>query len=324
MWKVVVALSAIQITAWGARRVCTDYRVKNWYNKRVHTKGLPPRTNGIDFLSKPKNVSICELQDLHSYCVEQINKYRQGELKFSDGSDDERVLQGLSPLREAPHINRCSSEAAMGDLHVNIAGNPPGGSEGCLGGHENAFVCEWKGQAKQNACCARGGLAWGAWDRKSHQSAESIRTALDACLRQMWDEGIKPEEPQGHWHTMRSQTMQFVSCGFAVSETGRLWMTQDFTKALDNPDRSCSCKGKKHRRWDGCGRRCREEGDWYCRKLGSGAMKFTRESCSLVKNCTAETSIRARCCHTNAGSVCSRKEKLQNKQCFRTKPMCLT
>lgn len=322
LFKYTTILLFVSLGISAERKVCVDYRVKNWYDNKVIKKGLPPTTNNISFVRLPQELSPCELEELHKYCVEEINKYRSGEYKFVDGTDDTNVLEGLSPLIQATHINSCSSESAMGDLYINVRDNPPIGNKGCIGAHANAFVCEWKRSASQNSCCARGGFAWGKWDKNDHRNIEMIKTQLSKCFKQMWNEGIRDGQ-KGHWKTMRSKLYQYVSCGFAITDNGRIMMTQDFTKGLDNKNKTCSCIGKKHRQWDGCGRRCIEEGNWYCRNPGEKTGPFIKNNCLLTVNCTQETKIRARCCHNNAGNKCNSKEKISKKQCYKMYPKCL-
>ena len=76
--------------------VCVDYSADAYYpaKRSALVEGLP----NDDFVSRPATLSVCELEKLHTECVARINKYRSGELKFSDGTDDSNVVAGLQPL----------------------------------------------------------------------------------------------------------------------------------------------------------------------------------------------------------------------------------
>ena len=94
--------------------VCVDYSADAYYPAEDSAlgEGLP----NDDFVSRPATLSVCELEKLHTECVARINKYRSGELKFKDGTDDSNVVAGLQPLAEATGTNECSSQQALGDL----------------------------------------------------------------------------------------------------------------------------------------------------------------------------------------------------------------
>ena len=87
-------------------------------------------------------------------------RYRTGALKFSDGTADPDTGAHLPLLAEDAGANQCSSEAALGDLKINVA---DGG--GCAGGHAHSFVCSPTAMAKgQNSCCGMGDGSWGKWN----------------------------------------------------------------------------------------------------------------------------------------------------------------
>jgi len=69
----------------------------------------------------------------------------------------------------------------MGDLMVNVGSDKA--APGCDGAHANAFVCDWKGKASQNSCCARGAGAWGKWDRAKHDTVDKVKSQLNYCLQ---------------------------------------------------------------------------------------------------------------------------------------------
>lgn len=209
---------------------CVDYTGEGYFKAKgkALTRGLP----SSDFVHRPAQLSVCELEQLHSDCVARINKYRAGALKFKDGSDDDKVKTGLKPLVEATAGNRCSSQQALGDLHYNVRN---GG--GCAGGHHTAFTCPWTRSTGQNSCCARGAGAFGVWDRNRYETYSQVRDALYECLQMMWDEGVTPGQ-KGHWETMRSPDFTYAHCGFAWSAQGRVFMNQDFSQGDPGQRRS--------------------------------------------------------------------------------------
>lgn len=140
-----------------AQAVCVDYTVDGYYatgGSQSLTDGLPSSA----FIDRPPTLSSCELERLHSDCIERLNLYRAGALKFSDGTEDSNVAAGLDPLDESTGANECSSEQALGDLNYNVNNENEGG---CAGAHYTAFSCPSGGAAAQNSCCARGGGAFG-------------------------------------------------------------------------------------------------------------------------------------------------------------------
>jgi len=252
-------------SARGARTaaVCVDHTADGHFTSRgSHVAGAPdPKAaghqNGVaagSYIFRPPTISVCELEQLHSYCVDRINMYRAGTLAFSDGTVDSNVAAGLSPLVEWSGNHRCSSRMAMGDL---LFSNNNGG--GCQGGHHTSFSCPTKGGGGQNTCCARGGGAFN--DATPVVTFDAVVKYLDHCLQGMWDEGIglHPYTPgmKGHWETMRSPEHSAVSCGFAWTASGAVWLSQDFSGAVDESAApQCSCAGKAAGDDDGCGGAC--------------------------------------------------------------------
>ena len=225
---------------------CVDYTLTDHYvggdkgNKQKVT-GLP----ASGFVDRPVSLSSCELEKLHTECVARINMYRKGQLKFTGGTEDQDVFNGIGQLAESTGSNKCSSEAALGDLMVNVES-----ADGCAGAHDHAFVCG-AGAQRQNSCCARGGGAFG--DSNKYVSYTDTKDQLFKCLQQMWDEGVTTGQ-KGHWLTMKAEDVKHVSCGFSWDSKGRLFMTQDFTSVA--PFFKCSCLGRKPGDSDGCGRKC--------------------------------------------------------------------
>jgi len=226
--------------------VCVDYSAAAYYPAKgsALVDGLP----GNGFVSRPATLSTCELEKLHTECVARINKYRSGALKFSDGTDDSNVAEGLQPLEEATGTNECSSQQALGDLVQNVQG---GG--GCAGGHHTAGTCPSKSGWAQNSCCGRGGGSFNS--NRVIATYEAVRDELFGCLQQMWDEGIT-EGIKGHWNTMRNPDYQVAHCGFAFTASGRLMANQDFARDVKDSYVRCSCSGKLAGADDGCGGTC--------------------------------------------------------------------
>lgn len=284
------------------RKRPVNYKIKGWYEKvdgvGFRNPGLPPsgtRPSPIDgepipynFVVLPGNLTKADLEELHEYCVERINKYRSGEIKFSDGTDDPDVLAGLNPLVHLTGNNRCNSETAMGALVKNYE---LGGQ--CKAAHANAFLCPWKGATSQNSCCARGDGAWGRFDRAKHITKDGIKNELDGCLDTMWNEGIKDGQ-KGHWLTMKSSKYNYVSCGFAWSDEGRVMMRQDFAKNVG--------------------------GEWYCRKPGTRNTNLKQSHCEL--DCTDNTFRVAKCCNEDTGTRCLKTNMVPEATCNAPKPVC--
>ena len=225
--------------------LCVDYELSGYFpGKNADLiAGVP---SGYETL--PSTISVCELELLHSHCVRQINKYRSGELTFSDGTSDSNVVGGLRALAESSGLNECTSQQAMGDLKFNVEN---GG--GCAGSHRTAGTCPWRGAYAQNSCCARGGGSFG--DDTAIVTYESAVAHLDDCLQQMWDEGITPGQ-KGHWQNMRRAVFSTARCGFAWSGNGRFFAIQDF--GVGHPSGLCSCAGTNTTAGDadGCGGAC--------------------------------------------------------------------
>ena len=161
--------------------VCVAYEPGGWYASRDASlsAGLPPQaSDGTTFSFRPPTLSACELEQLHTDCVTRINAYRDGTLKFSDGTDDSNVLNGLQPLQQATGSNECSSSQAMGDLVQNYAG-----TGGCDGSHHTAGTCRWASATAQNTCCGRGGGSFGS--KEVLDTYEEVRDELYACLQDM-------------------------------------------------------------------------------------------------------------------------------------------
>jgi hypothetical protein len=282
---------------------CRDYTIDGRYENKIYMTGLPDggitnRTKkhplgtnvSYNFVDRPANISVCQLKKLHKFCISEINRYRSGILKFSDGTDDSNVLNGLEPYVHNYKNNKCSSESSMGALVVNYEQN-----SGCDGGHANAFVCPWRKNAGQNSCCGRGHYSFNRWDLKKYNTYDIIKSELSYCLRTMWNEGMITNTGQkGHWKAMRSETFRYVSCGFAWSAEGRVMMRQDFTGLVDS--------------------------EWYCQKPGKNKGNFRKEHCELP--CGNKNFKNSRCCYKLAGSRCTKKEIIDIVNCKSAKPTC--
>ena len=84
--------------------VCVDYTVQGYYLGRTGTfeSGLPSSA----FVDRPPSISACELEMLHSACVERINEYRSGAKTYTsdacsrtDGCPESAVV-AVPPLQE--------------------------------------------------------------------------------------------------------------------------------------------------------------------------------------------------------------------------------
>ena len=274
-----------------------NYRAKGWYDGykctkyvdgkcktkiSIYHKGLPPSGESINKIDNiPLSFSFSRatisknslLRKLHSRCVKRINMYRDGTLKFSNGENDEDVLKGRKPLIESKVNNRCTNEQAYGTLYRAY-----GTGGGCTSPHYNSFHCSWKGKASQNSCCSRGHFSWGTYDKALYtmDDIDRIGLELNNCLQTMWDEGFK-SGVDGHWKTMKNADYNYVSCGFAISDQGRLLMTQDFTRKLD--------------------------ASWYC--IGTDRRYRT-------KHCPSD---KRRCCADSAGNVCKKAHIVEDFNC---------
>jgi hypothetical protein len=210
-----------------------------WASSTLHL-GLPPG----NYVELPSALTHSQLDQLQQDCIDRINAYRSGALKFSNGTSDPGVPKpALTHLMGA---DVCSTDQALGDLYVN------NGAGGCAGAHTNAFSCPFSGHAGQNTCCSRSGSTYSA-----------IQSQLYNCLQQMWDEGTElPDNTAyssavGHWYNMRNSQFGYASCGFAFSSANVVWMNQDFTGGQPSGvPVTCSCAGKQVGDPDGCGRTC--------------------------------------------------------------------
>jgi hypothetical protein len=194
------------------------------------------------YVPLPAGMTYGDLVQLQQDCVDRVNLYRNGTLKFTGGSSDPGVPK--PPLTHVMGNDVCAAEMALGDLFVN------NGAGGCAGAHTNAFSCPG-GNTGQNTCCFRYGTTYSA-----------VRAQLYSCLQQMWDEGIGLADnstftsSNGHWYNMRRATNLYAQCGFAFTANGGLWMNQDY---MSNPGQvalTCSCTGKNVGDSDGCGGTC--------------------------------------------------------------------
>eukprot|EP00316_Scyphosphaera_apsteinii_P011581 CAMPEP_0119297938 /NCGR_PEP_ID=MMETSP1333-20130426/125_1 /TAXON_ID=418940 /ORGANISM="Scyphosphaera apsteinii, Strain RCC1455" /LENGTH=737 /DNA_ID=CAMNT_0007298905 /DNA_START=55 /DNA_END=2268 /DNA_ORIENTATION=- len=238
-------------TGMKTKPVCVDYTVRGFFTMKRSLSSFSE--NFPRFLVKrPTTISLCELEQLHQDCVDRINDYRSGRAKFSNFVDDPDVP--VRAVQQGSASNQCSSHMALSDLRQNYLG---GG--GMAGGHWSAFTCPRFGGTATNSCLGRGGGAWN--NNKALVTYDLVKTELYNCLQSMWDEGIKPGI-KGHWETMKNPMYNFVSCGFAWSTHGRLWMNQDFYQhAPRHPtcrmaQEQCKCAGKQDMASDACCGQC--------------------------------------------------------------------
>lgn len=243
------------------REICSDVQSQNWYSvfrgltPYSHKPATEPLVNGMpdyfvwgnrNYAARPSTMTDCELEQAHLYCIDRINKYRQGVLSFSNGNKD---VTALPLLRTSAYYESCSSAEALGDLVVTYVGRDTGQVGGCVGAHANAFKCP-RGlyYTGQNTCCSNGDMAWGTWDNVKYTTLQRIMERIDACFQAMWDEGqgVDPDccnedcsssggpswHQIGHWCNMRDKNNVYVSCGFGFTEEGRIVVNQNFGTAF--------------------------------------------------------------------------------------------
>jgi hypothetical protein len=128
-----------------------------------------------------------------------------------------RMSLGLAPLmRGTPEQETCSDTGAKKDGDSGVAHGSAGSCPG-LGG--------------QNTCPGYP-LSLGGG---------TIEGTLNACLKQMWDEGEPSQgvdaciadrsgcfQMHGHWINMSMTRYKRVACGFYKMANGRYWMNQNF------------------------------------------------------------------------------------------------
>lgn len=221
-----------------------DYTARGYYTRSGGVPTFHPGMPSSAFRALPATLTHGELERLQHDCIDRINQYRAGAVRFSNGTADPGVPK--PPLTHFSGNDVCSSQQALGDLYAN------GGAGGCAASHTNAFTCPWSAGVGQNSCCFRTASTYAA-----------IRTQLFQCLQGMWDEGIgQPDDAgftlrNGHWFNMRSSGFRYAHCGFAFTANGGVWMNQDFTeRAPEGVPLTCSCAGKRVGDADGCGGTC--------------------------------------------------------------------
>ncbi|MBL8685128.1 MAG: hypothetical protein JNK05_38480 [Myxococcales bacterium] len=218
-----------------------DYTARGYYRR---VGGVSTFTAGVPsgFVRLPAGLTYTQLGQLHQDCIDRINQYRAGTIRFSNGSSDPGVPR--TALNHLMGNNACSTAQALGDMVVN------GGAGGCAGAHTTSFSCPWTGTVGQNTCCMRSGATYA-----------EIRAQMYSCLQLMWDEGIgMPSNAaytsaNGHWYNMRNSAFTQVSCGFAFDNRGRVWMNQDFSGGRPaSVAQRCACTASGAP--DGCGGTC--------------------------------------------------------------------
>lgn len=218
-----------------------DFTARGYYRRSggssTFTMGIP-----AGYRRLPTGLTYTQLAQLQQDCIDRINQYRSGMLRFSNGTTDPGVPRAA--LNHLMGNNACSSAQALGDMVIN------GGAGGCAGAHSTSFSCPWTGSVGQNTCCMRTGATYA-----------TIQSQLYSCLQSMWDEGIGMAanaaytSANGHWHNMRNSAFTQASCGFAFDDRGRVWMNQDFSAGRPaSVPQTCTCSmvGAS----DGCGATC--------------------------------------------------------------------
>lgn len=75
---------------------CPNFSPQSYFKSKKMTD-LPIKD---PYTTRPSTIFECGLQELHRYCVAEINAYRSGKNKFSDGTTDPDVIAGRSQLIE--------------------------------------------------------------------------------------------------------------------------------------------------------------------------------------------------------------------------------
>jgi len=201
---------------------------KGYYANKTYYTGVPQATvnvNNYTFLLKTPLISDLQMKELSRLCVERINLYRNGTLKFSNGNSDP-LLGTAVPLQYIPQMDKCHAEISLGDFSLM--------GPGCgYGAHVNYRMCKGfveSRQSGQNMCCP-----WpvGNFDK--------TLDSLYNCLQIMWNEGMPGATQTGHWTAMKNPNFKVASCGFAFANNGKTaLMTQNFggnyiPSAIDEP-----------------------------------------------------------------------------------------
>lgn len=116
-----------------------------------------------------------------------------------DRTNEYRARANRAGVARRPDREACTDEEAAGDARAGSA-------------HATFGRC---GEGAQNACPGYPG--------------SSPERALADCLESMFAEG--PGEPyaaHGHYLNMTNPAYRGVACGFHVTPSGQLWITQDF------------------------------------------------------------------------------------------------
>ncbi|KAH9261047.1 hypothetical protein BASA81_000751 [Batrachochytrium salamandrivorans] len=266
---------------------------KGWYsNGSVHHAGVPPATSTFTF--SPSFLTCQEVQELNSYCVSQINRFRAGKLKTSTGWKYPG-LQSLPALKEAADVARCQAEITLGDLKLM---DPSCGA----GAHVNAFACEgtMDGYMAQNSCCPRD---------VTPPTLLGAKAVLDECLLQMWDEGMGLAQKIGHFLVMSSPKYAYAACGTAFAtgvKDGKpyLLLTQNFAGLYWGRIGTWRPTQKPTTRFP-----TRKPTREPTRKpvCGNGVVEAS-EQCDCGLDCAQDKCCNAKTCRYQKQAVCSRQD----------------
>jgi len=226
---------------------CMGSAAEGFWINDTYASGLPsPVPPGVipygrgavttQFLTVPNTMTECDLDDLHTACVNTINDFRSGVRGFSGGGIDCLAdIGGIAPLIQVDAHQQCENSIALGELSLTLT---QGGEDQCYGAFDSMFACSDFGTNQgMNACCI--------WTYNTSDAYADVLAKLDACLQSMWDTGndlsactpytgVAPDSAIPYIN-MRSQTYNYVSCGFAFTDQGDLWMTQSFAGAYTSP-----------------------------------------------------------------------------------------
>lgn len=190
---------------------CEDFAAGGYYVNGQFVIGRPR------VWYRPYVESRCSLARLHRDCVARINAYR-------------RTI-GAPALKHAARLNRCTNAKTMGEmLWTDLRGGD------CAGAHSEAFACPgFYGNLGDNSCCARGFGSFGNLDKNRYDTHAKVRRQLFFCLRDMWNEKKHNDLVQTHYEIMASRNYTCVSCGFAFTAQGMVYMSQSYAEVCDQP-----------------------------------------------------------------------------------------
>jgi len=194
-----------------AAQACVDYKLDGMRDVDGAYQVLP---HGIP--ARPPALSACDLQDLHSACVERVNSFRAGHLPFSSGDFFEGiVLDGpRDALREQKLKNVCSSQAALGGIS-SVLDTACGGS--CIDGNGQS-LCET------------------GTTQDTFLSLEVAEMEMHALIQKAIDRGTG-----NGFDALVGTHFTDMSCGIAWNQNGKMQLHMDFHGDTGTPECEPTC-----------------------------------------------------------------------------------